>query len=163
GSLLVADKGNNKAKLISTAMPNVGYARMDGSETPSGTSFNGPEGVAIDESGFLYIVDRLNQRVLRYDTYGNYVQDVNVEKNSDAARVLNGNKVGLTITTYGFIGTNFSSYAPSFEYPLGSQHMHMVRGGPWIGAISADENGPFIGVSIAAEDGSAGSNSAGEG
>jgi hypothetical protein len=78
-----------------------------------------------------------------------------------AVRVMNGNKVGLTMTNYGFIGTNFSSFAPSFEYPLGSSHMHMVRGGPWVGAISADENGAFIGVSLAAEDGSAGSNSAG--
>lgn len=78
---------------------------------------------------------------------------------SFAARVLGGNKIGLTLTNYGFIGTNFSSYAPSFEYPLGSSHMHMVRGGPWIGALSADENGAFIGVSIAAEDGAAGGSS----
>jgi hypothetical protein len=69
---------------------------------------------------------------------------------SYAARVLNGNKLGLTLTNYGFIGTNFSSAAPSFEYPLGSSHMHMVRGGMWIGAISADQDGAFTGVSIAA-------------
>jgi len=80
-----------------------------------------------------------------------------------AARIQNGNKIGLTLTNYGFVGTNFSSFASSFEYPLGSDHMHMVRGGPWIGAISADENGAFIGVSIAAEDGAAGSNSASAG
>ena len=80
-----------------------------------------------------------------------------------AARVMSGNKVGLTLTNYGFIGSNFSSAAPSFEYPLGSNHMHMVRGGPWIGAISADENGAFVGVTIAAQDGSAGSSSAGTG
>ncbi len=79
------------------------------------------------------------------------------------ARVMNGNKVGLTLTNYGFIGTNFSSFAPSFEYPLGSNHMHMVRGGPWIGAVSADENGAFVGVTTAAEDGSAGNSSAGSG
>jgi hypothetical protein len=79
---------------------------------------------------------------------------------SFAARVQSGNKLGLTLTNYGFVGTNFSSYSPSFEYPLGSGHMHMVRGGPWVGAISADENGAFYGVSIAAEDGSAGGNSA---
>jgi hypothetical protein len=78
---------------------------------------------------------------------------------SYAARVLNGNKVGLTLTNYGFIGTNFSSFAPSFEYPLGSSHMHMVRGGPWIGAISADQDGAFIGVSIATQDGAAGGSS----
>ena len=78
---------------------------------------------------------------------------------SFAARVLNGNKLGLTLTNYGFIGTNFSSYAPSFEYPLGSGHMHMVRGGPWVGAISADQDGAFIGVSIATQDGSVGGTS----
>jgi hypothetical protein len=76
-----------------------------------------------------------------------------------AVRVLNGNKIGLTLTNYGFLGTNFSSFAPSFEYPLGSSHMHMVRGGPWVGAISADEDGAFIGVSIATQDGAAGGSS----
>jgi len=80
-----------------------------------------------------------------------------------AARVQNGNKIGMTETNYGFTGTNFSSFAPSFEYPLGSGHMHMVRGGPWIGAISVDQNGVFEGVSIATEDGSAGSSAAGSG
>ncbi len=77
-----------------------------------------------------------------------------------AARIQNGNKIGMTLTNYGFVGTNFSSFAPSFEYPLGSGHMHMVRGGPWIGAIAQDEDGAFIGVTIAAEDGAAGANSA---
>ena len=80
-----------------------------------------------------------------------------------AARVMTGNKLGLTLTNYGFIGTNFSSSAPSFEYPLGSNHMHMVRGGPWIGAISADQDGAFTGVTIAAQDGAAGFSSAGTG
>lgn len=73
-----------------------------------------------------------------------------------AARIQNGNRVGLTLTNYGFVGTNFSSFAPSFEYPLGSSHMHMVRGGPWIGAYAADDSGAYIGVSTAATDGSAG-------
>src|SRR5262249_45027224 len=80
-----------------------------------------------------------------------------------AARVMTGNKVGLTLTNYGFIGTNFSSLAASFEYPLGTNHMHMVRGGPWIGAISADQDGAFVGVTIAAQDGAAGYSSAGTG
>jgi hypothetical protein len=83
GGLLVADRGNNKAKLIGTYAPNVGLATVDGSETPTGTSFNSPVNVAIDGSGNLYVIDRLNQRVLRYTNYGEYVQDVNVEKNSD--------------------------------------------------------------------------------
>src|SRR4030095_1191007 len=80
-----------------------------------------------------------------------------------AARVMSGNKLGMTLTNYGFVGSNFSSAAPSFEYPLGSNHMHLVRGGPWIGAISADENGAFVGVTIAAQAGSAGSSHTGNG
>lgn len=83
GALFVADKGNNKAKLIGTFAPNIALAKMDGSETPNGTSFNAPSNVAVDGSGFLYVVDRANQRVLRYDSYGNYQQDVNVELNND--------------------------------------------------------------------------------
>ena len=75
--------------------------------------------------------------------------------------IFDANKVGLTITNYGFVGTNFTSRSPSFEYPLGSAHQHMVRGGLWIGAISADDNGAFIGVTTAAVDGSQGNASAG--
>lgn len=83
GSLLVADRGNNKVKLIATYAEGVGLARFDGSDSPGGTNLNGPQGVAIDGAGYLYAVDRYNQRVLRYDLNGNFVQIVNVEKNSD--------------------------------------------------------------------------------
>lgn len=83
------------------------------------------------------------------------------ESTTNAVLVYEANKVGLTITNYGFIGTNFTSRSPSFEYPLGSGHQHMVRGGLWIGAVAADENGAFTGMVTAAVDGSAGSASAG--
>src|SRR5262249_24972720 len=83
GARLVADPASNKAKLIGTAARDVGLVKMDGSETPTGTNFNGPENVAIDDSGDLYIVDRLNQRVLRYDGYGNFVVQINTEPNAD--------------------------------------------------------------------------------
>ncbi len=95
GGLFVADKGNNKAKLIATFAPSVGISRMDGSETPTGTNFNSPINVAVDGSGFLYIVDRLNRRVLRYDTYGNYIQDINVENNDDGLPLLDPIAVGV--------------------------------------------------------------------
>ncbi len=95
GAVLVADRGNNKAKLIGTLAPNVGYARMDGSETPTGTSFSAPHNVAVDESGHLYVVDRGNHRVLRYDTFGGYIQDVNVENNSDGLPLLDPVAVGV--------------------------------------------------------------------
>jgi hypothetical protein len=47
-------------------------------------------------------------------------------------------QVGLAITNFGFFGNNFRTRSPSFEYPLGSDVEHMVRGGVWIGAIRAD-------------------------
>lgn len=73
-----------------------------------------------------------------------------------AVRLLDQNLVGMTITNYGFVGNNFTSRAPSFEYPLGTGYEHLVRGGLWIGALAADDQGAFTGVTTAAIDGSAG-------
>jgi hypothetical protein len=95
GSIFVADAGNNKAKLIGTGAPNVGYVKLDGSETPTGTSFSGPQGIAVDPPGYLYVVDTGNRRVLRYDPFGNYIQDVNVENNSDGQPLLLPIAVGV--------------------------------------------------------------------
>lgn len=83
------------------------------------------------------------------------------DSTTNAVLVYNVNKLGLVLSNYGFIGTNLISRAPSFEYPLGSGHQHLTRGGPWIGAISVDDNGVFTGVSAAAIDGYAGNASAG--
>ncbi len=95
GAVFVADRGNNKAKLIATTLAGVGITKVDGSETPTGTSFDAPQGVAVDESGFLYVVDRHNQRIVRYDTYGTYLQDVNIEKNSDNLPLLDPIAIGV--------------------------------------------------------------------
>lgn len=95
GGLLVADRGNNKVKLIGTYASNVGLAQMDGSETPTGTSFERPTNVAVDGSGYLYVVDRGNRRILRYTTFGGYVQDVNVENNSDGVGLLDPVALGV--------------------------------------------------------------------
>ncbi|MBI5709052.1 MAG: hypothetical protein HZC42_01940 [Candidatus Eisenbacteria bacterium] len=74
-----------------------------------------------------------------------------------AVRVTDNNLMGITITNYGFIGNNFVSRSPSWEYPLGTGYEHMVRGGLWIGAAAIDDQGAFTGVSTAAVDGSQGS------
>ncbi len=44
------------------------------------------------------------------------------------------NRVGLSITNYGFFGTNLTDRTPSMEYPLGSGLEHLVRAGIWVGA-----------------------------
>ena len=48
------------------------------------------------------------------------------------------NRVGLSVSNYGFIGNNFTSRSPSFEFPLGSGFEHMARAGLWVGARDLD-------------------------
>ncbi len=72
-------------------------------------------------------------------------------------RLADANRVGLSLTNYGFVGNNFTSRAPSFEFPLGSGYEHMARAGLWIGAIALDDAGAFTGVSAAVVDNSQGS------
>ncbi|OGF13434.1 MAG: hypothetical protein A2W00_05500 [Candidatus Eisenbacteria bacterium RBG_16_71_46] len=84
-------------------------------------------------------------------------QQVNVDSIRYAVRVTDNNLVGVTISNYGFIGNNFISRSPSFEYPLGTGFEHMVRGGLWVGALAIDQQGAFTGVVTGAVDGSQGS------
>jgi hypothetical protein len=77
------------------------------------------------------------------------------------AELYTPNKIGMTLTNYGFIGNNFTVYTSSYEYPLGSGYEHLVRGGLWIGANTYDDKGPFTGVSTATVDGTAGEAAAG--
>jgi hypothetical protein len=83
------------------------------------------------------------------------------ESTTNASLIYDINRLGLTLSNYGFIGTNLTSRSASFEYPLGSGHQHLVRGGPWVGAIAVDDDGVFTGVSAAAVDGYSGSAGAG--
>src|SRR5215470_1532885 len=46
------------------------------------------------------------------------------------------NRVGLTVTNYGFLGNNLTDRQPSMEYPLGSGYEHLVRAGLWVGALA---------------------------
>lgn len=78
------------------------------------------------------------------------------------ARLADRNRVGLTVTNYGFLGNNFTSRSPSFEFPLGSGLEHMSRGGLWVGALALDEQGAFTGVSTALVDAAQGGASGAE-
>src|SRR5262245_66588336 len=68
------------------------------------------------------------------------------------ARLANRNRVGVTITNYGFAGNNFTSRSSSLEFPLGSGYEHMSRAGLWVGARALDDTGAFTGVSTALVD-----------
>ena len=72
-----------------------------------------------------------------------------------STRITNNNKVGLTTTNYGFYGNNFSSRAPSMEYPLGSAFEHLIRAGLWIGGTTINDSlGLVTRVSVGTMDGS---------
>ena len=77
-------------------------------------------------------------------------------------RLANRNRIGLTVTNYGFFGNNFTSRSPSLEFPLGSGFEHMSRAGIWIGAKAFGDAGEFTGVSTAIVDAIQGSASADE-
>lgn len=79
-ALFIADRGNNKAKLISSQIPGAGYVAIDGSET--GSNLDHPSDVSVDLAGYLYVVDGANKRVLRFSPSGAFIQYLNTEPNS---------------------------------------------------------------------------------
>jgi hypothetical protein len=72
--------------------------------------------------------------------------------------ISNVNRVGLTVSNYGFLGNNFSSRTASFEFPLGSGFEHMSRAGLWVGAKAISDTGVFTGVSVGIVDDNQGTN-----
>jgi hypothetical protein len=78
------------------------------------------------------------------------------------SRLANINRVGLTVSNYGFLGNNFTSRSASFEFPLGSGFEHMSRAGLWVGGLALSDQGAFTGVSTGLVDASQGGASADE-
>ena len=78
------------------------------------------------------------------------------------SRLANINRVGLTVSNYGFLGNNFTSRSASFEYPLGSGFEHMSRAGLWVGGIALSDQGAFTGVTTGLVDAAQGGASADE-
>jgi hypothetical protein len=64
----------------------------------------------------------------------------------DATKYTNIGNIGLTITNYGTIGSNFNTWPtqPSCEYPKGSRIEHLAIGGLWIGGILRHEGVPHV-------------------
>jgi hypothetical protein len=75
---------------------------------------------------------------------------------AETSRVALGNKVGVTLTNWGFFGNNFIVRDASLEYPMGSGIEHLARAGLWIGARAMDSLGTFTGVTSAVHDASFG-------
>jgi hypothetical protein len=79
-ALFAADFGKNWVQKLSDAVSSLGIFKIDVAQD---TSLNGPQDVAADLKGFLYLADTGNQRVLRCDSDGEFEQRVNVEPDAN--------------------------------------------------------------------------------
>jgi len=52
-------------------------------------------------------------------------------------RIHDASNIGMTVTNYGFLGTNFVNRTASLEYPLGTGIDHLIRAGLWIGSVNS--------------------------
>lgn len=75
-ALFAADLGKNWVQKLSDVLPSTGLYRID---SDSSSALDGPADVAADLDGFVYVADTGNQRVLRYDPSGGFIQRVDVE------------------------------------------------------------------------------------
>lgn len=80
-ALYAADWGKNWIQKLSDTQTSTGFYQLDGGQT--GRTFNGPFDVTVDLQGYVYLADTGNQRVLRYDPFGTYIQTVNIERDAD--------------------------------------------------------------------------------
>lgn len=81
----VADTGKDlcqRLEVQNNAGESLPSLAIDGNQT--GTPILLPPDMGADDAGFMYVVDRGNRRVLRYDEQGTFVQKVNIELDLDA-------------------------------------------------------------------------------
>lgn len=76
GNVYFADGGNNRVRKISSAgivttYAGTGATSYNGDGIPAtSANLNGPTSVCADDTGNIYIVDRLNNRIRKVDTFG---------------------------------------------------------------------------------------------
>lgn len=75
--VLVSDGGQNTVKKISDLVQSSAYFQVQPDQLEvDGVDVDDPADLTVDASGFFYFVDAGNDRVLRYDPEGRYVQQV---------------------------------------------------------------------------------------
>jgi hypothetical protein len=86
-ALYAADFGKNVVQKLSDVESSTGFFAIDGGF--SGSALDGPLDVSVDLAGFIYICDTGNRRLLRYGLGSDFVQVVNIEKDSQGDTLQN--------------------------------------------------------------------------
>ncbi len=66
-----------------TGSVTAGYVSAFGSEGSKNGQFNGPQSIALDSSGNMYVVDTGNNRVEKFDSSGNFISAVGSSGSAD--------------------------------------------------------------------------------
>jgi DNA-binding beta-propeller fold protein YncE len=83
-ALYFADLGNNQVQRYGDPSSGASSFKLDfGGAGTDYKRLNQPVDVAVDSAGFIYVMDAVNLRVLRYDPDGNFVQRVDRTPDDD--------------------------------------------------------------------------------
>ena len=83
--LYVADLGNNSGQKLSDS-DTTGFFRYE--QDGDGSPLAGPQDIAVDASGYAYVCDSGNRRVLRFEPGGAYKQRVDIEPDASLLPLL---------------------------------------------------------------------------
>ncbi len=85
GSVFVADTGNHRIQKFTTADGTTyTYASQFGSEGAGNGQFRSPWGIALDSSGRIYVADRGNDRIQKFNAAGTYLAQWGTSGDGDA-------------------------------------------------------------------------------
>ena len=82
--------------------------------TQSGTPIAVPPDMTADDLGFMYLIDRGNRRVLRFDELGDFVQKVNIELDLDSDSL----KVPIAVSvddTLAYVADNLTGKVSAYK------------------------------------------------
>ncbi len=76
GNVYVSDYNNNRVQKFSADGEYLDeWGTLDGDRGSGQGDFNGPKGIAIDSSDYIYVVDSQNDRVQKFDSQGTYLDE----------------------------------------------------------------------------------------
>jgi len=104
GNIYVSDQYNNRVEKLNSSGSfllgiGAGYQGVGGSVGATGTAsgkFNAPEGIKVDGSGNIWVVDNQNNRVQKFNSSGTYVSQLGCASGTCSTSCANGKFSGNT-------------------------------------------------------------------